>query len=234
MNRVRFFVFTLPALLGLGLATTSAQAATELYLQFDPVLHGSAKESTHPSWIVVDSYTLGSDAPAPTARGAMGAGQAMGSAGKDVKGASSEKGAATDKGGLPTKGAAGEGLGEKGGAGDKAGKPTKMTFVTSDLTVLAELRAAVARGVHFKTATLEVKKPTKASAGEYVKITMTDAMISSVSIQGAATKDKPSAATFTLTFVKEAAEYSKADAGGTRTAAQPMPPTWDITSAKTE
>jgi type VI protein secretion system component Hcp len=240
MNHVRFFVFTLPALLGLGLATTSAQAATELYLQFDPALHGSAKESTHPSWILVDSYTLG-DAAGPTgamgAGQASGAGQAMGTTGKDVKGdkgASSEKGSATDKGGLPTKGAAGEGLGEKGGAGDKAGKPTKMTFVTSDLTVLAELRADIAKAVHFKTAILDVRKTTKGSAGDYVKITMTDAMISSTAIQGAAMKGKPNAVSFTLTFVKEVAEYSQGNASGGRTAGQAVPAGWDVTTAKAE
>jgi len=225
MTRVRFAVFTSLALLGLGFASSPAQAATELYLQFDPAVHGSSKEATHASWITVDSYTFG-DGSAP----AMGASMAA-----TDKGGKAAVG--SDKGGLPTKGGAGDGLGEKGGAGDKGGRPMKVTFVTSDMAVLAELKAAVARGMHFKTAILEVRKPGKGSS-DYAKITMTDVLVSSMAVRPTSLMSKasgPGAATFALTFVKESEEYSKADATGSRSAPQTTAPAgWDLAAQKAE
>jgi type VI protein secretion system component Hcp len=246
MIRARLFAFTLPALMAVGLAASSAQAATELYLQFDPVLHGASKEPAHSAWITVDAYAFG-DGSAPVASGAGdkggglptkgGAGEGVGGAGDKgglptKGGAGADKGGAGDKGGLPTKGAS-EGMGEKGGAGDKGGLPTKITVVTSDASVLAELRAAVARGTHFKNAVLEVKKPGKGST-EYLKITMTEVLVTSMQLRPGGLQTKSGAASFMLTFVKETAEYSKADAGGGRSPTQPMPTGWDLTTQKAD
>ena len=236
MIRARVFAFTLPALMAVGLAASSAQAATELYLQFDPVLHGASKEPAHNAWITVDAYAFGDGSAAgglPTkgaaGEGVAGAGEKGGLPTKG--GAGVDKGGAGDKGGLPTKGVS-EGMGEKGGAGDR-GLPTKITVVTSDASVLAELRAAVAKGTHFKNAVLEVKKPGKGST-EYLKITMTEVFVSSMSLRPGGLPTKAGASSFMLTFVKETAEYSKGDAGGARGPAQPVPATWDVTTAKSE
>ena len=190
MVRVRPYVLTLLALLGVSLAPRSAQAATELYLQFDPVLHGSGKESTHPTWIVVDSYALAAEGQAPTA-------------------------AAT-------------------GAAERGTRPSKITFSTSDLSVMPELRAAVAKGTHFKMAVLDVKKTGKAPSGEYLKITMADVMVSSAAVRAGAMQTKANAVTFTLVFEKEPMEYSTADGSGSRSAPQPPPATWNIATAKAE
>jgi type VI secretion system secreted protein Hcp len=105
--------------------------------------------------------------------------------------------------------------------------------VTSDASVQAELRTAVARGTHFKNAVLEVKKPGKGST-EYLKITMTEVLVSSMSLRPGALPTKAGASTFMLTFAKETAEYSKGDAGGSRGPTQTVPATWDVTTAKAE
>jgi type VI protein secretion system component Hcp len=205
MIRVRFFIFTLLALFGLCLSASEARAGTELYLQFDPALHGSSKEGTHAAWIVVDSYTFGD--------GSQGV----------ATGAATGTGASGDKaGGLADKTAVGS-------AADKAGRPTKITFSTSDATVMTELKAAGVRGAHFKTAILDVKKAGKPSS-DYAKITLTDVLVSSVTVRPGL-QTKAGASTFTLTFVKEALEYSQADANGSRTAA-PATTSWDVASGK--
>jgi type VI protein secretion system component Hcp len=190
MIRVRPYVFTLLALLGVSLAPRSAQAATELFLQFDPVLHGSGKETTHPKWIVVDSYEVAADARAPMA-------------------------AAT-------------------GAAERGTRPSKITFSTSDLSVMPELREAVAKGTHYKMAVLDVKKTGKAPSGEYLKITMADVIVTSAGVRAGATQAKANGATFTLVFEKEQVEYSTADGSGNRSAPQAPPATWNVATAKAE
>ena len=190
MVRVRSYVLMLLTLLGGSLAPRSAHAATELFLQFDPVLHGSARESTHPTWIVVDSYAIAIERPAAAA-GAIG-------------------------------------------AGEKGARPSKITFSTSDLSVVPELRAAVAKGTHFKMAVLDVKKTGKAPSGEFLKITMADVMVTSAAVRTGAMQTKANAVTFTLVFEKEQMEYSTADGSGSRSAPQAPPATWDIATAKAE
>ncbi len=59
MVRVRLFLFTILTLLGVGLASRSALAATSLYVQFDPDVKGASTETLHASWILVDSYSTG-------------------------------------------------------------------------------------------------------------------------------------------------------------------------------
>jgi type VI protein secretion system component Hcp len=59
MVRVRSFLFTVVALLGVSLAPRSALAGTSLFVQFDPDVKGAALETSHAAWVQVDSYSTG-------------------------------------------------------------------------------------------------------------------------------------------------------------------------------
>ena len=116
MIRARVFAFTLPALMAVGLAASSAQAATELYLQFDSVLHGASKDRRTAASITVDSYAFGD-----------------GSGGRERRRRA------------PTKGAAGEGVAGAGEKGASRRRAARASTRAAPGTRAASRRRASAR-----------------------------------------------------------------------------------------
>jgi len=111
-----------------------------------------------------------------------------------------------------------------GGAGAGKVSVQDLSFTKWVDKTTPELMLATCNGKHFPDALLTVRKAGETPV-EYIKITMTDVMITSLSSGGSGGEDRLTE-NCTLNFAKFKYEYTPQDAAGKGMAAVPMG--WDI------
>jgi type VI secretion system secreted protein Hcp len=111
-----------------------------------------------------------------------------------------------------------------GGAGAGKVNVQDLSFTKWVDSATPELLLAVCNGKHFGEALLTVRKAGE-NPVEYIKITMTDVLITSLSTGGSGGEDRLTE-NCSLNFAKVKVEYTPQDATGKGGAAIPM--TWDI------